>query len=230
MIARLVRDGTAVARSDSTLHDLFPVAASAAEALRDWILREQVTRTVEVGLGYGISALHICEGLLENSARESHHVVRDPYRLRGSRTAACSFSRRRGSGRWWNTTRRSPRSCCPDSSTKPGASTSRSSMETTVSTGYSSTYSTSDVSCEREGSFPRRLPVARRRTRGVVLRLEPGLDHGRSLAPGRPAPVGGNAYHQDSRHATIRPLRRFLKRGLKADCLGNDPLRRAISY
>jgi len=79
VIARLVRDGTAVARSDSTLHDLFPVAASAAEALRDWILREQVTRTVEVGLGYGISALHICEGLLENSARESHHVVRDPY-------------------------------------------------------------------------------------------------------------------------------------------------------
>jgi predicted O-methyltransferase YrrM len=81
VIARLVRDGTAVARSDSTLHDLFPVAASAAEgeALRDWILREKATQTVEIGLGYGISALHICEGLLVNSARASRHVVIDPY-------------------------------------------------------------------------------------------------------------------------------------------------------
>ena len=30
-IERVVRDGTAVARSDGALHDLFPVAASAAE-------------------------------------------------------------------------------------------------------------------------------------------------------------------------------------------------------
>jgi predicted O-methyltransferase YrrM len=81
VIARLVRDGTAVARSDDTLHDLFPVAASAAEgeALRAWIVREKATRTVEIGLGYGISALHICEGLLENAGRASRHVVIDPY-------------------------------------------------------------------------------------------------------------------------------------------------------
>jgi predicted O-methyltransferase YrrM len=86
VIARLVRDGAAVARSDGTLHDLFPVAASAAEgeALRDWILREAAMRTVEIGLGYGISALHICEGLLENYSRAPRHVVPrhvviDPY-------------------------------------------------------------------------------------------------------------------------------------------------------
>jgi predicted O-methyltransferase YrrM len=81
VIARLVRDGTAVARSDGTFHDLFPVAASAAEgeALRDWILREEASRTVEIGLGYGISALHICEGLLENAGRASRHVALDPY-------------------------------------------------------------------------------------------------------------------------------------------------------
>ena len=56
VIERLVRDGTAVARSDGTLHDLFPVAASAAEgeALRGWILREGATETIEVGLGYGV--------------------------------------------------------------------------------------------------------------------------------------------------------------------------------
>jgi predicted O-methyltransferase YrrM len=81
VIARLVRDGTAIARSDGTVHDLFPIVVSAAEgeALRDWVLREQATRTVEVGLGYGISALHICEALLENSGTASRHVVIDPY-------------------------------------------------------------------------------------------------------------------------------------------------------
>jgi predicted O-methyltransferase YrrM len=80
VISRLLRDGPAVARSDGTLHDIFPVAASAAEgeALRDWILREKATRTVEIGLGYGISALHICEGLLENSGKASRHVAIDP--------------------------------------------------------------------------------------------------------------------------------------------------------
>jgi predicted O-methyltransferase YrrM len=80
VISRLLREGTAIARSDGTLHDLFPVAASAAEgeALRDWVLWEKATRTVEIGFGYGISALHICEGLLENSGRESRHVAIDP--------------------------------------------------------------------------------------------------------------------------------------------------------
>ena len=81
MIERLARDGTAVASSDGTLHDLFPVAVRAAEgeALRDWVLREGATRTIEIGLGYGISALHICEGLLGNASPASRHVVIDPY-------------------------------------------------------------------------------------------------------------------------------------------------------
>ena len=82
VIERLVRDGTAIARSDGTLHDLFPVAASAAEgeALRGWVIREAATQTIEIGLGYGISALHICEGLLRNNAGlAARHVVVDPY-------------------------------------------------------------------------------------------------------------------------------------------------------
>jgi predicted O-methyltransferase YrrM len=80
VVDRLVRDGTAVARSDGTVHTLFPVAASAAEgeALRDWVVREVAARTVEVGLGYGISALHVCEGLLTNGSPNARHVVVDP--------------------------------------------------------------------------------------------------------------------------------------------------------
>ena len=91
VIERLVRDGTAVARSDGTLHDIFPVAVYAAEgeALRDWVLREGATRTIEIGLGYGISALHICEGLLGNANPEARHLALDPYQA--TRFANCGL-------------------------------------------------------------------------------------------------------------------------------------------
>ncbi len=85
VIERLVRDGTAVARSDGTLHSLFPVAASAAEgeALQGWVLREGATQTIEIGLGYGISTLHLCEGLLGNASEATaRHVAIDPYQAR----------------------------------------------------------------------------------------------------------------------------------------------------
>jgi predicted O-methyltransferase YrrM len=81
VIARLVREGTAVARSDGTVHCLFPVAvpATEGEALREWIKRESAVRTIEIGLGYGISALFACEGLLENDDASARHVVVDPH-------------------------------------------------------------------------------------------------------------------------------------------------------
>jgi len=91
LIERLVRDGTAVARSDGSVHALFPVAASAAEgeALRSWVTREAATRTIEVGLGYGISALFICEGLLANGGADARHVVIDPHQ--DTRFADCGL-------------------------------------------------------------------------------------------------------------------------------------------
>ena len=91
VIDRLVRDGKAVARSDGTLHTLFPVAASAAEgeALRRWVNDEGATHTIEVGLGYGISALFICEGLLANGGAGAQHVVIDPHQ--DTRFANCAL-------------------------------------------------------------------------------------------------------------------------------------------
>jgi predicted O-methyltransferase YrrM len=81
VIERVIAEGTLVARSDGSLHELFPVAASAAEgrALREWIMRERATRTIEIGLGYGISVLHVCDGLLANAGPTVHHAVIDPY-------------------------------------------------------------------------------------------------------------------------------------------------------
>src|SRR5829696_4109016 len=91
VIERLVRDGTVVARSDGTLHNIFPIAVYAAEgeALREWVLREGATRTIEIGLGYGISALQVCEGLLGNDDPTARHVALDPYQA--TRFANCGL-------------------------------------------------------------------------------------------------------------------------------------------
>jgi predicted O-methyltransferase YrrM len=90
-IDRLVRDGTAVARSDGTIHSLFPVAIGAAEgkALGEWVAREGATRTIEIGLGYGISSLFICEALLSGSDPSSRHVALDPHQA--TRFADCGL-------------------------------------------------------------------------------------------------------------------------------------------
>jgi predicted O-methyltransferase YrrM len=89
VIERLLRDGTVIARSDGTAHDLFPVAVGAAEgeALGEWVERERATRTIEVGLGYGVSALFLCEALLRNGDPAARHLVVDPYQA--TRFANC---------------------------------------------------------------------------------------------------------------------------------------------
>ena len=91
VIESLLRDGHVVARSDGTVHQLFPVATSAAEgeALRDWVRKERAARTIEVGLGYGISALFLCEGLLANGAANASHVALDPFQA--TRFAGCGL-------------------------------------------------------------------------------------------------------------------------------------------
>jgi predicted O-methyltransferase YrrM len=43
------------------------------------VARERATRTIEIGLGYGISALFVCEGLLSDGDTTAKHVVVDPY-------------------------------------------------------------------------------------------------------------------------------------------------------
>jgi len=93
VLARLLRDGSAVARSDGTLHNLYPVAVSAAEgeALRAWVRREGARRTIEIGLGYGIATLHVLSGLLENDAATPApwHVAIDPHQT--TRFAGCGL-------------------------------------------------------------------------------------------------------------------------------------------
>jgi predicted O-methyltransferase YrrM len=85
VIERLIRDGKAIAPSDNSAHDIFPIAASAAEgeALRAWIMKEKAVTTIEIGLAYGVSTLFICEALLMNGNRDARHVALDPYQTIG---------------------------------------------------------------------------------------------------------------------------------------------------
>jgi predicted O-methyltransferase YrrM len=91
VIEQLLREGTVVARTDGSVHQIFPVAISPAEgeALHGWVAREGATRTIEIGLGYGLSALHIGEGLLGNSGPILRHTVIDPYQT--TRFADCGL-------------------------------------------------------------------------------------------------------------------------------------------
>jgi len=78
-----------VTGSDGVERRLFPVALSPREAvvLRDWVVRERAVHTIEVGLAFGFSSLHICEGLVLNGDLDARHVAIDPNQLTGFASA-----------------------------------------------------------------------------------------------------------------------------------------------
>jgi len=86
---QLIADGTVVT-PDGRLAEIFPVAIGPEEgaALCDHVVQAGATRTLEVGLGFAISTLFICEGLLVNGPG-GRHVAIDPFQLEpgpGART------------------------------------------------------------------------------------------------------------------------------------------------
>jgi predicted O-methyltransferase YrrM len=91
VIERLTREGVVVAASDGGTHALCPVAVTAEDGavVRRWVMRERAAHTIEVGLGYAVSALYICEGLLANGRADARHLVIDPFQ--GSRYADCGL-------------------------------------------------------------------------------------------------------------------------------------------
>jgi len=84
VIDRLIHDGKVISRSDSSIHNVFPVAVNAAEgeALRSWVIKEKAAHTIEIGFAYGLATLYICEGLLMNGDKAARHVVLDPYQAK----------------------------------------------------------------------------------------------------------------------------------------------------
>jgi predicted O-methyltransferase YrrM len=85
VISQLFDSGSVVARRDRKVHSVFPIGIPSreGEALRNWVKREDAAATIEVGLGYGISALFICDGLLANGHANARHVALDPNQSSG---------------------------------------------------------------------------------------------------------------------------------------------------
>jgi predicted O-methyltransferase YrrM len=90
VLRRLTTDNVVIAASDGSRHEVFPVAIPPDEGahLRAWVARERATRTVEVGLGYAIAALFICEGLRQVGDDVAHTAI-DPYQA--TRFANCGI-------------------------------------------------------------------------------------------------------------------------------------------
>jgi predicted O-methyltransferase YrrM len=80
-----------VAEADGSTHDLRTVSISngEGEALARWILREGATKTIEIGLAYGVSALYICEALIRCGDPGARHVALDPFQAQ--RFANCGL-------------------------------------------------------------------------------------------------------------------------------------------
>ena len=78
-----VVDGNGVRRS------IFPVALHPAKAtfLQGWVLREKPVDTIEIGLAYAYSTLHVCEALLINGNPTARSVAIDPNQLTGYASA-----------------------------------------------------------------------------------------------------------------------------------------------
>jgi len=89
---QLVSSGTVVA-PDGERREIFPVAIGHGEgaALRDRVIDAGALRTFETGLGFAVSTLHICEGLLANGPGACH-VAMDPFQTRAAPTAGTTYA------------------------------------------------------------------------------------------------------------------------------------------
>ncbi len=78
MREQLLADGRVVGLN-GVERELTPIAIGRAEgaALCEWVQREDARQTLETGLGFAISTLFICEGLLMNQG-EIGHLAIDP--------------------------------------------------------------------------------------------------------------------------------------------------------
>jgi predicted O-methyltransferase YrrM len=84
VLRSLLDPESVMARLDGSPHTVLPVGIPPieGEALQGWVVRSGAASTIEIGLGYGISALYICAGLLKNNHPGAHHVALDPNQTR----------------------------------------------------------------------------------------------------------------------------------------------------
>ncbi len=82
IIEGLDRDGDKKVFPDNPnghLFRKFSIPTEEGESLREWVIKERAVTAIEVGLAFGFSALHICEGLLQNNEEKAKHTIIDPF-------------------------------------------------------------------------------------------------------------------------------------------------------
>ena len=82
VIKGLDRDGNKKVFPDNANIPLFRTASiptAEGESLREWVIKEKVVNSIEIGLAFGFSALHICEGLLQNDEENAKHTIIDAF-------------------------------------------------------------------------------------------------------------------------------------------------------
>jgi predicted O-methyltransferase YrrM len=72
------------------------VSRSRGETLRDLVVSEGASTTIEVGLAWGLSCLSICEGLLRTRRDRPRHVAIDPFESDAWGNAGLVLIRRAG--------------------------------------------------------------------------------------------------------------------------------------
>ena len=72
-----IRVATALERAASEAHYPVSIPTAEGERLRHWVAREAARQTMEIGLGYGVSALYICAGTVATPG--ARHVAMDPH-------------------------------------------------------------------------------------------------------------------------------------------------------
>ena len=90
VIDGLDRDGNKRVFSDNPNIPPFrptSIPTEEGEALSKWVAKEQAARTIEIGLAYGFSALHIGEGLLLGNATNPKHTVIDAFQAQENKYA-----------------------------------------------------------------------------------------------------------------------------------------------
>jgi predicted O-methyltransferase YrrM len=80
--SRLVREGPAWTRGGERDFETVTLPERDCDLLRDLLISEKVQTVVEIGLGYGSSALAVGEALLTVGSAHPRHIVIDPYQQR----------------------------------------------------------------------------------------------------------------------------------------------------
>ncbi len=101
VIAQLKRDDNSpvsLGTKSAPQFETVSITTNEAEALRGWVVKENAKHTIEIGLAFGFSALHICEGLLAHEQDDAKHVAIDAFQSQHYRNFGLEILSKAGLG------------------------------------------------------------------------------------------------------------------------------------